>query len=133
MSDASCPVAVIFVEKSYLEKQIMENQKDNAPFQERQIKTAETLRDERPGVGHILSGEEIAGTDEKYRHVERVDEIRYQLGRLGVPDNHKNDCQTLDYRNDRIALSHTSKSRTLTARRIYSQQNEQKESKAPER
>lgn len=111
----------------------MEHKKDDAPLQERQIKAAETLRDERPGVGHILSGEEIAGTDEKYRHVERVDEIRYQLGRLGVSDNHKNDCQTLDYRNDRIALSHTSKSRTLTARRIYSQQNEQKESKAPER
>ena len=78
MCHSAAPVAELFVEQTDVEPKVMENKEEEAPFQERDIKSFESFHTECPGIVEIFSAEEISGGDEEERHVEYVDEIGYK-------------------------------------------------------
>jgi hypothetical protein len=89
------PVAELLIEDAHLEKQVVDDEEEQAPFDERDVKPLETLLAERPRVIEILLAEEIPCRDEENGHVEQIDEIDEQLGTFGVSHYHQYDGYAL--------------------------------------
>ena len=104
MCGAASPVAVDLVENAYLEQQVVDEQKEDAPFHERHVKTFEALHDKRPWVFHRLVLEEIARGDEKQRHVKQVDGAVEHAGHVGVGHHHEDDGKAFGYGDGVVAL-----------------------------
>ncbi len=63
--DASCPVAVGFVEYAEMEEDVVKQEEEEAPFQEGDVESFEAFCTEAPGIFCCMGGEEIAGCDEE--------------------------------------------------------------------
>ena len=83
----------------------MEEQEEDAPFQERDVEPLEASGAEAPGILHIASREEITGRDEEEGHVEGVDDAREHIWGLRVSDHHEDDGEPLADGDHRIAFS----------------------------
>lgn len=89
---------------SILNSKVVDEQKEDAPFHERHVKTLEALHDKRPWVFHRLVLEEIARGDEKQRHVKQVDGAVEHAGHIGVGHHHEDDGKTFGNGDGVVAL-----------------------------
>ena len=95
MCHTSSTVAILLVENTYLEHQIMDNEEEHRPFYERDVETLQPSANELPFLRQVFQGEKISGADEEQWHVELKDE-RVQKGvAVGVCHHYEDNAQCL--------------------------------------
>ena len=106
VGDTVRPVAVLLVQQPDLEKQVVEDQEEDAPLDKGHIQPLDPLHAESPRVTQVFLVKEIARRDEEQRHVEQVDEVHEQFGPLGVARTHQDDGYRLADRQVGIVAFH---------------------------
>ena len=97
MCHTALPVAKLFVEYSRSVKEIVKKQVDQAPFYERDIEPFEAFGAESPGIVDRFLREEVACSNKKEGHVERVKKsVDYSRG-FGMAYHHQDDAYGLTY------------------------------------
>ena len=74
VGDATRPVAVLLVEQSDAEHQVVDDEEEERPLDEGQVEPAQALLDEGGLVVEVVEGKEIACCYEEERHVELIEE-----------------------------------------------------------
>ena len=101
--DAILPVAILLIENSNLEHQVVQHQEQQAPFHKWHIQPLEALLAEKPRVLLVFLTKEIACCYEKQRHVKQVDEVDDKPVALGVTDAHQDNGYS--FANRQISVS----------------------------
>lgn len=89
MRYASREIAELLVEYSEMMPDIVQEQKQDAPFQEREIETLDAPGDESPGLVDIIPVEAVTGRHEEEGHMESIYEVCDIPGCLGMSGHHK--------------------------------------------
>ena len=77
------------VEYSEMMPDIMQEQKQDAPFQEWEIETLDAPGDESPGLVDIIPVEAVTSRHEEEGHMESIYEVCDIPGSLGMSGHHK--------------------------------------------
>ena len=104
VGDAAGPVAEAFVEYAEIMPDIVEQQEQDAPFEEGNVESPQPFADEHGGLAEVFPVKEISGSHEKQRHVESVDEVGEQLRSFGVAHHHKYNSNSLENGDSGVAL-----------------------------
>lgn len=106
MSNTAFPVAKLLVQQANLEKQVVQHEEQQAPFEKRHIESLETFLAEGPRVLQVLLVKEIARSNKENWHVEQVDESHQQRWPLGMPRTHQYNGNRLTNRQRSIISFH---------------------------
>lgn len=109
MRDSALHVAVFLVEDTDRKHQVMDDEEEQCPLDKRQIEPFGASLDIAIGVLEVGLLEEVAGSDEEYRHMEEVYEVGDDAVGFGVADDHEDDGEAFDDSYAVVALVHNGK------------------------
>ena len=72
MGNAARPVAVLLVEQSYTEHQVVDDEEEERPLDKGQVESAQTFLNKGGLVVEVVEGEEVACRNKEERHVELI-------------------------------------------------------------
>ncbi len=86
-------IAVLLVEYSRFEHQVVYGKKKDRPFQKRDIQPFDALLHKCCLIVKIFQGEEISCRNEEQRHVKLIQKTAQRTGTVGMADNHQYDAE----------------------------------------